>query len=202
MKTRWTCSGPNVSLADGFHHVIESSGGIKLIATTQKSAEGIAKILNLLEEKAEFAEQCMQDHFENAFVEATIHKQLVRAASAAVIAFGSETEGEAIDHLRRVLFGNVYSIIQGACRMKVWKFDADDLVMSATSYHLGRMTAMVEVFCQNLIESWPELPEKVRCYVRHIVEDAYRRNQLGHDCDRRSWDGVRALWSEEDGNSF
>lgn len=86
--------------------------------------------------------------------------------------------------------------------MKVWKFEADDLVMSATSYYLGRMTAMVEVFCQNLVASWPELPEHVRRYVRTVVEGAYRRNQLGHDCDRRSWDGVRALWSEEDGNSF
>lgn len=110
--TRWTCTGPNVSLAAGYHYVVESSGGIKLIAATQESAEGIAKILNILEEKAEFADQCMQDHCENAFVEATIHKQLARAASAAVIAFGSETEGEAIDHLRRVLFGNVYSILK------------------------------------------------------------------------------------------
>ena len=81
--------------------------------------------------------------------------------------------------------------------MKVWNFDADDLVMSSTSYYLGRMTAMVDEFCLNLIESWPELPENVRRYVRTVVEDACRRNQVGHDCDRRSWDGVRALWSEE-----
>lgn len=109
--TQWTTTGPNVSLTAGFHYVIESSGGIKLIAATQESAKATAQVLNLLEEQAEFAQQCLQDQHENAYIEATVHKQLARAASAAVLSFGSETEADAIDYLRRVLLGNVYSII-------------------------------------------------------------------------------------------
>lgn len=59
------------------------------------------------------------------------------------------------------------------------------------------MTIAVDDFCTSLVESWPELPDHVKRYVRTVVEDAYRRNQLGHDCDKRSWGRVRALWSEK-----
>jgi len=73
-------------------------------------------------------------------------------------------------------------------------FDAHDLVMSATSYYLGRRTIAVDEFCRSMVESWPNLPQHVRDYVQRVVEDAYRRDILGFDCDRRSWDSVRALW--------
>lgn len=106
--TIWTYSGPH----EGLYYSIRSSGGIVLNAATRTAAEAVVSILNHLEERAAFAEQINQDHCENAFIEATIHKQVVRAASAAVIAFGSETEADAIHHLGQVLAGNVYSLIK------------------------------------------------------------------------------------------
>lgn len=96
---------------DGFHYRIESSYGIVLYAETKLEADTACSVLNRMEERAEFAGQCQQDQCENAYIEATIHKQLVRAASAAFLAFGSETEADAIHHLGQVLLRNVYSII-------------------------------------------------------------------------------------------
>lgn len=94
-------------------HMVVSSDGIRMAAVSNDAAEAIVRVLNSLEDRASYAEQCVQDSHENAYVEATVHKQLVRAASAAVIAFGSDTEGDAIQHLGQVLCGNVYSIIPG-----------------------------------------------------------------------------------------
>lgn len=105
--SQWRSTGPH----EGLYYGIESSGGIRLNAATRDSAEAIVRVLNSLEEQAAFAQQCHQDSCENAYVHSTIHRQVVRAASAAVIAFGSETEADAIHHLGRVLSGNVYSII-------------------------------------------------------------------------------------------
>ncbi len=92
--------------------------------------------------------------------------------------------------------------------MKLYEFDADDLIMSATSYYLGRTTANVGSHCDALVESWPQLSQPVRDYVRRIVEAAFERDDhcrsmpdrgfalpLGHDCDREAWIRVRALWS-------
>jgi len=92
--------------------------------------------------------------------------------------------------------------------MKLYEFDGDDLIMSATSYYLGRRTAMVSEHCEAMIKSWPKLSQEVRDYVRRIVESAFERNDhcrqlpdfgfalpLGNDCDRESWLRVRALWS-------
>lgn len=106
--SQWHYTGPH----EGLYYGIVSSDGIRMNAATRDSAEAIVRVLNSLEERAAFAEQINQDHCENAYIEATIHKQLARAASAAVIAFGSETEGDAIHHLGQVLAGNVYSLIK------------------------------------------------------------------------------------------
>ncbi len=93
--------------------------------------------------------------------------------------------------------------------MKMYEFDADDLIMSATSYYLGRRTAMVASHCDALVESWPQLSQPVRDYVRRIVEAAFERDDhcrslafreyalpLGQDCDREAWLRVKALWSD------
>lgn len=79
---------------------------------------------------------------------------------------------------------------------KFLAFDAFDLVMSATSYYLGRRTIAVDEFCRSLAESWHDLPANVQLYVTRIVEEAYSANRLGDECDKKSWDGVRALWRD------
>ena len=87
-------------------------------------------------------------------------------------------------------------------------FNGDDLIMSATSYYLGRQTISVDAHCQCLIRAWPRLSENVREYVQRIVEDAFRResilmsmdpafNPFGDACDRESWVNVRKCWTEK-----
>lgn len=85
-------------------------------------------------------------------------------------------------------------------------FDVDDLVMSAASYYLGRMTANVDDFCNRLVAAWPQLRLSTRDYIERIVEEAFERESrakahgwkqdvFGMDCDRQSWKKVRQLWS-------
>jgi hypothetical protein len=90
-------------------------------------------------------------------------------------------------------------------------FDLDDLIMSTTSYYLGRTTANVSEFCRALVESWARCPQPVQSYVRKVVESAFERDDfarrlrresgdqygvmpLGHDMDREAWSSVRKCW--------
>jgi hypothetical protein len=94
----------------------------------------------------------------------------------------------------------------------VWEFDVDDLIMSATSYYLGRRTALVSEHCERLVVAWPSLPEHVRDYIKRIVEEAFRRDDiarknrtqilpLGENCDRSAWESVRECWAGYQGRS-
>jgi hypothetical protein len=85
-------------------------------------------------------------------------------------------------------------------------FDVEDLVMSATSYYLGRMTALVGTHCERLVKAWPTLSMNCQDYIRRIVENAFQQDEaikdcselqyrpLGQECDRVCWRRVRALW--------
>ena len=86
-------------------------------------------------------------------------------------------------------------------------FDVEDLVMSATSYYLGRMTTLVETHCERLVKAWPTLSTGCQDYIRRVVETAFERDEavkgggelqyrpLGMECDRECWRKVRALWN-------
>jgi hypothetical protein len=82
-------------------------------------------------------------------------------------------------------------------------FDADDLIMSATAYHL---TTNVGDFCQRLRRAWPELSEDVRAHIQRLVESQFagegilRRLYLDPDWtlfgdNRDEWVAVRNLWA-------
>lgn len=98
-------------------------------------------------------------------------------------------------------------------------FDANDLVMSATAYYLGRQTAAVHSHCERLIKAWPQLDKHVRDYIERIVESEFSRYDavlesikqmgelrtghsfvmpLGHDMDRKMWLKVRQLWKAKE----
>lgn len=98
-------------------------------------------------------------------------------------------------------------------------FDANDLVMSATAYYLGRQTASVHSHCERLIKAWPQLDKHVRDYIERIVEREFCRfgaleaqtdesgcirtgsgfvMPLGHKCDREMWLKVRQLWKAKE----
>lgn len=92
--------------------------------------------------------------------------------------------------------------------------ETDLLWICATRYMLGRMTYAVGNFCDSLVRHWGTLPEHTRSNIKRDVEEEFRRDDhararrakdkydpsgayplpLGHDCDRQSWETVRALW--------
>lgn len=87
-------------------------------------------------------------------------------------------------------------------------FDLNDLVMSATAYYLGRMTHLVDSHCDAVVKAWTDLPTHVRDYIQRIVDEAFSRHEivktlgkdlgpLGNNCDRESWEKVRACWSKK-----
>jgi hypothetical protein len=86
-------------------------------------------------------------------------------------------------------------------------FNGDDLIMSATSYYLGRQTISVDLHCMCIVRAWPRLNRGVQEYIRRIVDEAFRRDSLlsksdqnvshlGAACDKQSWEKVRACWLE------
>jgi hypothetical protein len=81
------------------------------------------------------------------------------------------------------------------------------LWLGAFRYYCGRMTYAVGDFCDMLIAEWPNLPERVRNLIAEELEAKFRIDDqmratgssycpLGQQCDRKSWEKVRALWSE------
>lgn len=80
------------------------------------------------------------------------------------------------------------------------------MVMAATRYCLGRMTYIVSECADWLVKIWPLLNDKTRAIIQRDIEEAFTRDDadreanreykaLGWDCDRQSWERVRALWS-------
>jgi hypothetical protein len=81
------------------------------------------------------------------------------------------------------------------------------LWVGATHYYLGRSSYAVSDFSELLIQQWDSLPEKTQFIIRRRIEEFFERDDrarsegsdckpLGHNCDRASWDNVRALWKK------
>lgn len=86
-------------------------------------------------------------------------------------------------------------------------FDYEGLVVAATRYYTGRMTADAACFAADLAQAWPELPARARAVIRRELElvfaqDDFQRGAegrtaglpLGMDMDREQWELVRAAW--------
>ena len=87
------------------------------------------------------------------------------------------------------------------------KFDDSDLIISSFRYYLGRKTTSVSCFARQLAKAWPDLSENVQEIIKRDLEQAFVRDdidreedrefcQLGHDCDRRSWELVRSKYTK------
>ena len=79
------------------------------------------------------------------------------------------------------------------------------MVIAATRYCLGRMTYIVGDCCDWLRKIWPILSEAPRKIIQRDIEESFARDDadreagrafkaLGHDCDWKQWERVRALW--------
>lgn len=82
------------------------------------------------------------------------------------------------------------------------------MAVSAVRYCLGRSTYIVSDCQEWLCDIWDKLPEKAQAIIQRDVEEAFKSDDedrangkdyraLGHDCDRRCWEKVRQLWSNE-----
>lgn len=83
------------------------------------------------------------------------------------------------------------------------------LWVGATRYYLGRTTYAVSSFCDLLRQEWLNLPDHTLGIIIRDIEEAFAQDDraresganfkpLGHDCDRQSWETVRALWIGND----
>jgi hypothetical protein len=86
------------------------------------------------------------------------------------------------------------------------------IIVGATRYYLGRMTAAACVFAETLADNWDEIDEDSKSIIIRDIEGAFARDDearaagqtellpLGMDCDRAAWDKVRAKWKAKGSN--
>lgn len=88
-----------------------------------------------------------------------------------------------------------------------WGFN-QAMVYAAFNHCLGRQTYMVSICVDWIIENWDNFNDSTKSCIRRDLEKAFiednedRLNDrqfkaLGHDCDRKEWERVRALWVGE-----
>jgi hypothetical protein len=92
-------------------------------------------------------------------------------------------------------------------REQAWGWE-ELMVIAAFRYCLGRRTYIVETCADWVVKMWPVFSEKSRAIIKRDLEQAFCDDDrhraegdtyktLGDDCDRRAWEKVRALWTQE-----
>lgn len=83
------------------------------------------------------------------------------------------------------------------------------LIIDSVRYAVGRTSSQPDTTARWLCGVWKKLPEDVREIIQRDLEEVFRRDDraraggeskylpLGWDCDRQSWEMVRALWGRE-----
>ena len=82
------------------------------------------------------------------------------------------------------------------------------MVLSAVRYCVGRQTYVVRVCADWLVDIWPMLGANTKAVIQRDLEMEFESDDnarmreanykpLGHDCDRKDWERVRALWKGE-----
>ena len=90
---------------------------------------------------------------------------------------------------------------------EAWGFDGL-MASAAFRYCLGRQTYIVGACADWIISNWEKFPQNVKTLIEREVEEEFEKDDkermhnanatwlpLGHDCDRKEWERVRALWS-------
>jgi hypothetical protein len=87
--------------------------------------------------------------------------------------------------------------------------EKETIWIGAFRYYCGRMTIQVSFFCDTLIKEWDKLPKRAKSVIKRDLDESFVSDdedrarganyyRLGHDCDRQSWEKVRALWKKEE----
>jgi hypothetical protein len=79
------------------------------------------------------------------------------------------------------------------------------MITAATRYCIGRRSYIVGECVDWIISNWAGWPENVKTTIERDLEYEFERDAqnpylkpLGHDCDKREWEKVRALWGNND----
>lgn len=71
----------------------------------------------------------------------------------------------------------------------------DLMAVASVRYCLGRSTYIVSDCVEWLLRNWHHIEPNTKFVINRDVEEAFLRNDVGMDCDRREWEKVRALWA-------
>jgi hypothetical protein len=78
------------------------------------------------------------------------------------------------------------------------------MIISAVRYCVGRRTYIVGECVDWILANWRDWPENVKTIIQRDLEGEFDRDAqvpnwkpLGHDCDKREWEKVRALWEKK-----
>lgn len=82
-------------------------------------------------------------------------------------------------------------------RMVTNEVENDWLVWCAVRYCLPRSSYIVGTCCEWLKANWDKLPENTRRLIQKDVERELADNTRMWEMDRHEWEGVAALWREE-----
>jgi hypothetical protein len=77
------------------------------------------------------------------------------------------------------------------------------MIIAAVRYCIGRRSYIVSDCVDWILANWDDWPENVKITIQRDLEYEFEKvaqnpdwNPLGHDCDKREWERVRALWKE------
>ena len=77
-------------------------------------------------------------------------------------------------------------------------FDAVEMLICTTRYYTGRRTISASVWADDLARRWASLPEGARIVIKRDLENAFERDHVMGDCNRVTWEKVRAAWTREE----
>jgi len=83
----------------------------------------------------------------------------------------------------------------------------DWLIIDAVRYAVGRCSTQPAETAAWLVAHWRHIPATTQAIIRRDLEEAFRDDddarargseykRLGWDCDRQTWETVRALWAD------
>lgn len=86
--------------------------------------------------------------------------------------------------------------------------EAEMLIVGAFRYAVGRRSYVVGEMCDWLVFNWSELSSNTKHIIERDLEGEFERDDqarsasrdvkpLGDDCDRSSWERVRALYHHD-----
>ena len=68
-----------------------------------------------------------------------------------------------------------------------------EITFCAFRYALGRRTYIVGTVVEYLVKNWEWMTPKYQQLIHKEIDEAEKRDGLGHDCDKAEWTKVRGL---------